>query len=156
MNNFVLDNSKKQVMRVLNDTFYYLYYDEEPLDDTSLEEIEKIKNKFPYGFYIEDNWKAIENTNQIEIVITPYIQEAIDYDEYYEVTNSKQLQIKWLDDSNIRAWLFNIETAERKLYGDFIVYVNEYGNKCFHIGKQDEEFVSGKMSLYFLKHFKKV
>ena len=156
MNNFVLDNSKKQVMKVLNDTFYYLYYDEEPLDDTSLEEIEKIKSKFPYGFYIEDNWKAIENTNQIEIVITPYIQEAIDYDEYYEVTNSKQLQIKWLDDSNIRAWLFNLETAERKLYGDFIVYVNEYGNKCFHTGKQDEEFVSGKMSLYFLKHFKKV
>ena len=78
-----------------------------------------------------------------------------DYDEYENLTKYIQQQIKWLDANHIRVWWFNNQTGTRELRGDFKVYTNKYGLKCFHAGNQDEDFVTGKMSLYFLKNFKK-
>ena len=52
-------------------------------------------------------------------------------------------------------WWFNNQTGMRELRGDFKVYTNKYGLKCFHTDNQDEDFVTGKVSLYFLKNFKK-
>ena len=66
-----------------------------------------------------------------------------------------QQQIKWLDANHVRVWWFNSQTGTRELQGDFKVYTNEYGYKCFHTGNQDENFITGKMCIYFLKNFKK-
>ena len=66
-----------------------------------------------------------------------------------------QQQIKWLDTNHVRVWWFNSQTGARELQGDFKVYTNEYGHKCFHTGNQDENFITGKMCIYFLKNFKK-
>lgn len=155
MSSFTADYSKKRVIQMSNDAFCYLLYGEEPLDENNLEEAEEIQAMFPYSFDIEDDWKAVENSDLIEATLIPYVEDRIDYDEYENLTESVQLQIKWLDASMIRAWWFNSKTGTRELRGDFNVYINKCGLKCFHTGNQDENFKTGKMSLYFLKNFKK-
>ena len=153
MSGFVLDYSKKQTLQITNDAFYYLYYGEEPLDEDNLEEATAYC--FSNNFYIEDDWKIVDNSDLIECTFIPYIEDRADYDEYEDLTKHIQQQIKWLDANHIRVWWFNNQTGTRELRGDFKVYIDKYGYKCFHTGNQDESFITGKMSLYFLKNFKK-
>lgn len=156
MSSFIADRSKKQVMQISNDAFYYLYYGEEPLDENNIEEAEEVSAIFPNGFEIEDNWKTVEDSDLIEATFIPYIKDSADYDEYYDITNNIQLQIKWLDTDQVKMWWYNSKTGTRELQGTFRVYTNEYGHRCFHTGEdQIKSFVTGKMSLYFLKNFKK-
>lgn len=152
---FRLDYSQKQEMQISNDAFFYLLEEEEPLDEENLEEAQEILAMFPNGFYIEENWKAVEDSDLIECVFIPYINDNMDFDEYQELTKHIQQQIKWLDANTIRVWRYNSQIGARELQGDFKVYTNRFGHRCFHTGNQDEEFMAGKMSLYFLKHFKK-
>lgn len=155
MSQFRLDYSQQQTMQISNDAFFYLLEEEEPLDEENLEEAYEILALFPHGFNIEENWKAIEDSDLIECTFVPYVEDDMDFDEYEELTKYLQQQIKWLDANTIRVWWYNLQTGARELRGDFKVYTNKYGLKCFHTGNQDEDFVTGKMSLYFLKNFKK-
>lgn len=155
MSNFVLDYSKKQTLQISNDAFCFLYYGEEPLDEDNLEEANEVSEMFSDNFYIEDDWKAVDDSDLIECTFVPYVEDQADYDEYENLTKYIQQQIKWLDANHIRVWWFNNQTGTRELRGDFKVYTNKYGLKCFHTGNQDEDFATGKMSLYFLKNFKK-
>ena len=134
MAQFKLDYSKAQVIQISNDAFFFITEEEEPLDEENLEEAQEILSMFPNGFYVEDE---------------------DDWDEYQDLTKYSQIQIKWLDTNHIRAWLYNYKKGTRELRGDFKVYTNQYGHKCFHTGEQDKEFIPGKMSLYFLKRFNK-
>lgn len=155
MSNFVLDYSKKQTLQISNDAFYFLYYSEEPLDENNLEEANDVSEMFSNNFYIKDDWKAVDDSDLIECTFIPYIEDQADYDEYEDLTRHIQQQIKWLDANHVRVWWFNSQTGTRELQGDFKVYTNEYGHKCFHTGNQDENFITGKMCIYFLKNFKK-
>ena len=155
MSQFRLDYSQKQEMQISNDAFFYLLEEEEPLDEENLEEAQEILAMFPHGFYIEENWKAVEGSDLIECIFVPYVEDDMDFDEYQELTKYIQQQIKWLDTNTIRVWRYNLQTRARELQGDFKVYTNKFGHKCFHTGNQDQEFEAGKMGLYFLKHFKK-
>ena len=142
-------------MQISNDAFFYLLKKEEPLDEENLKEAQKILAMFPCGFYIEKNWKALENSDLIKCTFIPYIEDDMDFDEYQELTCYIHQQIKWLDANTIRVWWYNLQAKTRELQGDFKVYIDKYGHKCFHTGNQDKEFEAGKMSLYFLKNFKK-
>lgn len=155
MSDFVSDYSKKQTLQISNDAFCFLYYGEEPLDEGNLEEANEVSEMFSNNFYIEDDWKAVDGSGLIECTFVPYAEGQAGYDEYEDLTKYIQQQIKWLDADHIRVWWFNSQTGTRELRGDFKVYANEYGLKCFHAGNQDEDFVAGKMSLHFLKNFKK-
>ena len=66
MSNFVLDYSKKQTLQISNDAFCFLYYGEEPLDEDNLEEANEVSEMFSNNFYIEDDWKAVDNSDLIE------------------------------------------------------------------------------------------
>lgn len=155
MSRFRLDKSQALELQITNDAFFYLLEEEEPLDEANLEETQEILTMFPNGFVIEESWKPVEDSDLIEATFIPYIADSADYDEYHGLTKYIQIQIKWLDTTHIRVWWYNSETGTRELQGDFKVYVNEYGLKCFHTGNQDEDFVAGKNSLFYLKHFKK-
>lgn len=155
MSQFRLDYSQQQTMQISNDAFFYLLEEEEPLDEENLEEAYEILALFPHGFNIEENWKAVEDSDLIECTFVPYVEDDMDFDEYEELTKYLQQQIKWLDTNTIRVWWYNLQTGARELRGDFKVYTNKSGHRCFHTGDQDKEFVAGKMSLFFLKHFKK-
>lgn len=155
MSRFKLDRSQARELQLSNDAFFYLLEDEEPLDEANLEEAEEILEMFPNGFVIDNGWKPVEDSDLIEATFVPYVINNDDYDEYFELSNNIQIQIKWLDANSIQAWWYNIETGARELRGTFKVYTNEYGLKCFHTGDQDKPFAAGQNSLFFLKHFKK-
>lgn len=155
MPQFKLDYSKAVVVQVTNDAFFYITEEEEPLDETNLKEAHKLLAMFPDGFYIEENWKAVSDTGLIEATFIPYVKDSDDYDEFCDVTKYVQLQIKWLDKNNIRAWWCDSQKGTRELYGDFKVYTNQYGLRCFHTCRQDERFIAGKGCLHFMKHFRK-
>ena len=155
MSQFKLDKSQAIELQITNDAFFYLLEEEEPLDEANLEEAQEILAMFPNGFVIEEGWKPVEDSDLIEAIFIPYVADNADYDEYSELTAHIQMQIKWLDATHIRMWWYNSETGTRELQGDFRVYANEYGLKCFHTGNQSENFMAGKNSLFYLKHFKK-
>lgn len=142
-------------MQISNDAFFYLLEEEEPLDEENLEEAQEILAMFPHGFYIEEDWKTVEDSDLIECTFVPYVEDDMDFDEYQDLTKYVQCQIKWLDSSHIRVWWYRLDTGARELRGDFKVYTNNYGHRCFHTGDQDASFIAGKSSKYFLKHFKK-
>lgn len=155
MAQFRLDYSKAQTMQISNDAFFFITEEEEPLDEENLEEAQEVLSMFPNGFYVEENWKPVEDSDLIEATFIPYVEDEDDWDEYQDLTKYLQMQIKWLDANHIRVWLLYSQKGTKELQGDFKVYINQYGHKCFHTGEQDKEFVPGKMSLYFLKHFSK-
>ena len=154
MAQFKLDYSKAQAIQISNDAFFFITEEEEPLDEENLEEAQEVLSIFPNGFYVED-WRYVKNSDLIEVIFIPYVEDEDDWDEYQDLTKYLQIQIKWLDTNHVRAWLYNCQKCTRELQGDFKVYTNEYGHKCFHTGEQDKEFMPGKMGLYFLKRFSK-
>lgn len=154
MTQFKLEYSKKQKMQISNDAFFYLLEEEEMIDEKNLGEAQKILEMFPDGFYIEETWKPIKNSGYIECVFIPYVEKDIDFDKYLQLTSNTQMQIKCTSADTIKAWFCNVNTGEREFQGEFKVYTNDYGHKCFHTGDQSRKFEAGKMSLYFLKHFK--
>lgn len=93
MSNFILDYSKKQTLQISNDAFYFLYYGEEPLDENNLEEANDVSEMFSNNFYIEDDWKAVDDSDLIECTFIPYIEDQADYDEYEDLTRHIQQQI---------------------------------------------------------------
>jgi hypothetical protein len=155
MAQFNLDYSKAKTMQLSNDAFFYITQEEEPLDESNLEEALEILSMFPNGFYVDENWKPVEDSDLIEATFIPYAKDEYDYDEFQDLTKYQQLQIKWIDADRIKAWIFDSQKGTREFYGEFRVYANKYGLKCFHTGDQAEEFEAGKNSLYFLKHFSK-
>lgn len=155
MTQFKLDYSKAQTMQISNDAFFFITEEEEPLDEENLEEAQEILSMFPNGFYVEENWKPVEDSDLIEAVFIPYVEDKDDWDEYQDLTKYLQMQIKWLDTNHIRVWQYNCQKGTRELQGDFEVYTDRYGHKCFYTGEQNQEFVPGKMNLYFLKRFSK-
>ena len=155
MARFKLDYSKAQAIQISNDAFFFITEEEEPLDEENLEEAQEVLSMFPNGFYVEEDWKYVKNSDLIEAIFIPYVEDEDDWDEYQDLTKYSQIQIKWLDANYIRAWLYNCKKGTRELQGDFKVYTNQYGHKCFHTGEQDKEFIPGKMSLFFLKRFNK-
>lgn len=157
MTQFILDYSKAQTMQISNDAFFFITEEEEPLDEENLEEANEIIGMFPNGFYVKENWAPVENSDLIEATFIPYVEDSnnnSDYDEYQDITKRLQMQIKWLDANHIRAWWYDSQKGTRELYGEFRVYTNQHGHKCFHTGDQDKIEI-GKCSLWFLKHFHK-
>ena len=154
---FTLDYNNSIILQVSNDAFYYLNYGEEPLDESNLEEAKEVVAMFPNGFYIEEDWSVVEDEpGLIEATFVPYIENRIEYDLYEDLTNYIQQQVKWIEEGKLaRVWWYNKKTGERKLRGDFKVYTDKFGNKCFHTGDQEKTFESGKYSLYYIKHLKK-
>lgn len=155
MAQFKLDYSKAQIMQISNDAFFFITEEEEPLDEENLEEAQEILSMFPNGFYVEENWKLVEDSDLIEATFIPYVEDNDDWDEYQDLTKYLQIQIKWLDTNHIRMWWYNNQKCTREFRGDFKVYTNRHGHRCFHTGEQDKEFIPGKMSLHFIKNFSK-
>lgn len=146
---YILDSTQAITVRLSNDGFYYLLSGEEPLDEENIKEAQSIAAKFPYGFEIRENWRTIKDSDLIEATFVPYIPESFDYDEYSDLTNAIQQQIKWLDSNHIRLWHLDKKTGKRTLKGDFEVYKNGFGHLCFQTG----DYTKGRGCLFYMKYF---
>ena len=86
-----LDITKQQTLQISNDTFWYLYQEEEMLDESNMEEAKEIMGMFPFGYQIKDDYVAVENEpDLIECTFIPYIKETdIEWDGESRCYNSK-------------------------------------------------------------------
>ena len=72
---FTLDHNNARTLQISNDAFYYLSYGEEPLDESNLEEAEEVVSMFPNSFYIDNNWREVEDCpGMIEATFIAYIE----------------------------------------------------------------------------------
>ena len=73
---YVLDPSKAETRFLSNDAFFWLKDEEEPLDESNLEEAEEIMQMFPNGFVIDDNWDyEKDEPDTIRATFIPYVQD---------------------------------------------------------------------------------
>ena len=70
-----LDFERAAKLQLSNDIFYYLKFGEDPLYTDDLSEADRIREQFPEGFEILDEWEALEGTDLIEAIFVPYPQD---------------------------------------------------------------------------------
>lgn len=144
MKEYILDFENADYIIVSNDTFYFLKFDEQPLDDNSYKEIDEICKAYNNNFTISDDYQFLEN-GKVSIEIIPYKEDSFEYDLYTDLFNDWQVQFKWIDDKTAKVRYFNPykEPKEEEIVE---VVVNKFGLR---------EFKTKGGSLYPLKCFKK-
>lgn len=121
---YKLDNSKAQHFQLSNDTFHYLMYGEEPLDESNYEEINEITAMFPLGFSIGD-WDYVKDENDlIEVILIPYIEDDVLYDGWTDyITKGWIFKYRMISNTKANVRIENEITGE--IHMDFccnIVY----------------------------------
>ena len=141
---YKLDYSKKQVLQLSNDAFFYLKEEDDPLDEDNLDEAIEIIGMFPNGFHIDDDWKYVEDSDMVEATFIPYIDAGWQCDEYIDLFNGWQLQIKWADNNEARVEIryynptkepFGQQICDVELNDDGRPYIVTKGGSMFHLWK---------------------
>lgn len=74
----ILDTSNPVILRMSNDAYYYFFEGEDPIDESSLDEIAEISASFEHGFEPDES-KPINTDSSdgsIEVTIFPYIEDV--------------------------------------------------------------------------------
>ena len=90
---YKLDSKNAKTLQISNDSFWYLYQEEEMIDEDNMNEAEEILKMFPNGFIIKDNYCVVtDDTSLIECTFIPYVQDIdIEWDgEFVFLTSNKQ------------------------------------------------------------------
>lgn len=142
-------------LQVSNDVFQYFYKGEEPLDEESWEEIEELKDEFPFGCTVLDDWQYIGGLpGMVEATFASTI-----YDSEEEYSPNEQLEAwdmsmelfnEW---RVVLLWLRVGETARIAFWHPYkgidseqeVAILRKYNNNYF---------ITEKGSYFFLKHFK--
>lgn len=141
---YKLDYSKKQVLQLSNDAFFYLKEEDDPLDEDNLDEALEIIGMFPNGFHIDDDWKYVEDSDMVEATFIPYINDEWQFDEYIDLFNGWQLQIKWADNNKAQVEIryynptkepFGQQICDIELNDDGRPYIVTKGGSIFHLWK---------------------
>lgn len=111
-----LDPNKTKLRQLTNDAFFWLYSNEEPIDEDNLEEAYEILEMFPEGFKI-GKWEYVED-DCIEAEFIPYIQckediiwngehrtKRADNSDFYcgfkfKIINPTTCFARWVNDNN--------------------------------------------------------
>lgn len=116
---YKLDATKSQTLQISNDAFWYLYQEDEMLDESNMEEAKEVMQLFPFGFIIKEDFKVVEDeTDLIECTFIPYIEDIdIKWDGESRCLNSKKVDphvllfkvinhnkcfIRWMDERDGR------------------------------------------------------
>lgn len=149
------DFSKAQEFILSNDAFFFLYQDEEPLDDINLAEALEIAEQFPAGYQIQEGWLYVD-TDLVEATFVPLIEEQDDFDGAFWASKICQWQIKITQNgTHVKFWFYYPQTGIRKCQGEFELRISALAKAqpvCFATG----DFRKGKGCLCWLKHFKEV
>lgn len=147
-------------LQVSNDVFQYFYKGEEPLDEESWEEIEELKEEFPLGCKVLDNWQYLQDEpGMIEatFVSLEYAEEDEEEEPVYNVEASLETWDMYMELFNewrvVLLWLRVGETARIAFWHPRKGVDSEQDVKIINGEKQDY-FITARKSYFFLKHFK--
>lgn len=90
---YKLDATKSQTLQISNDAFWYLYQEDEMIDETNMDEAKEIMQMFPFGFIIKDDYAILEDEpDLVECTFIPYVEENnIQWDGENRCFNKKGL-----------------------------------------------------------------
>ncbi len=129
---YKLDHSKAQVLQLSNDAYYFLKEEEPPIDENNLEEAYEIMSMFPNGFFIDDEISFVEGTDMVEATFVPYVEDDWKPDEYIDLFNGWQLQIKHLEYmKRVKIRFFNHEKPPFGEQECDVIY-NDFGKPEIH------------------------
>lgn len=144
MQSYDLDFDNAEYLIVSNDTFCFLKYGEEPLDEENLKEIYTIYSDFGDNFIISDEYEYLED-GTVSIELIPYKAGNFDYDMYLDLFNNWQLQLKLLDGNKAKIRYYN--PYKEAMEEEVEIVINKSGK---------QEFTTKLGSIYPLKSFIKV
>lgn len=114
---YTLNIAQAKEVSLSNDAFWYLYQDEEMLDDINMLEAKRLLEAYPYGFVIDDNYRVDEKAqDRIICKLIPYIKVNMDEIKWdgenitldkkgqrvhilkFKVINHNKCQVEWVDE----------------------------------------------------------
>ena len=130
---YKLDAKNAVTLQISNDSFWYLYQEEEMIDEENMEEAQEVMGMFPYGFIIKDDFKVVDDEpDLIECTFIPYIQDIdIIWDGEEVVYNSK----------NIRSDVFLFKVINHNRC--YIRWMDERDGRIFREGEYDVVYLNG-------------
>lgn len=136
-----------------NDAFFYLYAEEDPLDDDNLDEALEVAECFPNGFIIKEGWQYIDD-DMIEATFIPLVQKEVDFDAEQEMAKGYFFRIRLCPDcKHIELYSYRVSTGQTVYKGTYELRLNSTGKE---IGFAAGDWRKGKGCLLWLKHFKEV
>lgn len=152
-----LDATKAETLQISNDTFWYLYQEDEMLDESNMEEAKEIMQMFPFGFIIKDDYKCVEGEQDlIECTFIPYIKDTnIQWDGESRCNSTDPFVVlfKYMNDKCYIRWM-DERNGKIICEGEFsIVYFN--GNPWCEIPSKTGRKQSSLIPLFgkFTKHY---
>ena len=127
---YKLDATKATTLQISNDSFWYLYQEDEMIDEDNMEEADEILSLFPNGFIIKDDFKIVDDEpDLIECTFIPYIEDIdINWDGEHVIVNSKGVRVDVL--------MFKIINHERC----YIRWMDERDGRIFDEGEFEVEY----------------
>lgn len=90
---YIIDKSSSIIRKISNDAYNFIMYDEDLLDENNMQDINELNLMFPSGFEIEFI-RDVENSDLVEVVVTPYIGDNFAYDRVIELFDGIVIQIQ--------------------------------------------------------------
>lgn len=107
---YKLDKAKAVELDISNDAFYLFTEDEEPIDESCYDEINRLYAKYE-SFEIEKIKEL--NNGLIKVLLIPYIEESNqDWDCYFEFFNNWILNIKLISETKALIQCENTNTGK--------------------------------------------
>ena len=147
-----MDNTSQPIFRQLsNDTYFFFKYGEEPLDAANYEEIEELKEEYPNGFELADEYEYIED-DLIRVQLFVYdLLEVYNEDlsdkglDNYEISpewdwtlplfNHWEVRFKESGTDEVHAFFYNSAKGKLDKEGTWPIKTTKTGNKYLEIGK---------------------
>lgn len=141
-------NTRRQVLNVSNDMFFYLTQAEEPLDPEVFEqELQDIKEEFPYGYEIAEYTANEDGSYDITFYAytSPQVEKPEDNFEvhYAWALTHKQLQLQIINKERLKYRWFNTDTLSPCSEAEEAEIVDIRGNKAFHTKLGSTFFIKG-------------
>lgn len=147
MSRVVLDQTKRASLTISTDAFYFLYFDEECLDELNMVDVHKLKERYPLGFEIAEY--MVEATgDKTRVQVIPYIEDPLRPTHFQEMSKYTRLDIRLEGDTVYYRWA-NCEKEPEQLRE-----VHKVPVKISNFKKRYFSFESSPdISMIYLEHF---
>ena len=125
-----------EIIQLTNDAYNFFANNEPCLDEANLSEIEELKQKYAYGFTLNDV-TYVGNSGNVSVTLVPNIlvESADPYTHYFWLFNGWRLEYKYLEKAKIECRYFDTKTGVSSEVQVCDVTNNKFGKPQFKTQK---------------------